>query len=104
MRSSESDVLQNCREHAEYRRAFVEETIRTRIAHQIYAMRKSRGISRPAFAKMMGKSPSWVFRLEDPNQPPPTIPTLIDVAEALGMSLSVSFCPLSKALKGGPDA
>jgi hypothetical protein len=46
----------------------------------------------------MGKAPSWVFRLEDPNQPPPTIPTLLQVAEAFDVDLNISFDRFSRLL------
>jgi len=55
-------------------------------------------MSRPALAKLMEKANSWVFRLEDPNQSPPTIPTLLKVAEAFDVDLEISFRPFSRLL------
>jgi transcriptional regulator with XRE-family HTH domain len=92
-------LLENFRGSKEYRHAFVEEKVRTHVAAQIRAIREQRGISRPELARMMGKAPSWVFRLEDPNQPPPTIPTLLQVAEAYDVDLHVNFGPFSTMLR-----
>jgi hypothetical protein len=39
----------------------------------------------------MHKSPSWIFRLEDPNEPPPTVTTLLQVADAYDTDLHISF-------------
>jgi transcriptional regulator with XRE-family HTH domain len=81
-----------------YRHAFVEEKVRTGIAAQIKVIRERRGMKRPEFASLMGKAPSWVFRLEDPNQTPPTIPTLLQVAEAFDVDLNISFESFSQLL------
>lgn len=86
-----SQILDNLKRSKEYRHAFVEEKVQTQIAVQIKTIREQRDISRPAFAALIDKSPSWVFRLEDPNQPPPTIKTLLRVAEAYDVDLEIRF-------------
>ena len=48
--------------------------------------------------KAMDKSQSWITRLEDPNQPPPTIPSLLQVAEAFDIDLDIRFAPFSRFL------
>src|SRR5262249_14200679 len=40
----------------------------------------------------------WVSRLEDPNQPIPTIPTLLILAKAFDVDLDVRFVPFSEML------
>src|ERR1700720_995436 len=89
--SIESQLLRSFKTGKVYRHAFVEEAVRTSIAAQIRAIREQRKMSRPELAKLMGKSPSWIFRLEDPNEKPPTISTLLAVAEAFDISLNISF-------------
>lgn len=96
--SVKNDLLENFKSSKEYRHAFVEEKIRTQLAIQTKTIREQRGMSRPTFAKLMGKVNSWVFRLEDPNQPPPTIPTLLKEAEAFDVDLEISFRPFSHLL------
>jgi transcriptional regulator with XRE-family HTH domain len=83
----------------EYRHAFVEEKVRTSIATQIKAIREQRGLKQPEFAQEMGKSQSWVSRLEDANQAPPTIPSLLKVAEALDVDLEIRFGRFSELLQ-----
>ena len=39
------------------------------------------------------------FRLEDPNQPPPTIATLLQVAEAFDVDLNIHFGSFSEMVK-----
>ena len=95
MSSVGNQILENFKTSKEYRHAFVEEKVRTWIAGQIKAIREHQGIKRPELARMMGKSPSWVFRLEDANQPPPTISTLLQVAEAYDVDLDIRFTPFS---------
>lgn len=82
----------------DYRYAFVEERIQTGLAAQVHAIRKQRGMDPKQFAEKLGKKVSWVYRLEDPNQPPPTITSLIDVARAYDCDLEVRFRPFSETL------
>ena len=91
MSSVGSQLLGNFKASKEYRHAFVEEKVRTQLAIQIKSIREQREMSRPELAALMGKVPSWVFRLEDPNQAPPTISTLLQVAEAFDVDLDISF-------------
>ena len=82
----------------EYRHAFVDEAIRSRITSQIGAMRKERGWDYSEFAKNINKKVSWTYRLEDPNAAFPTIPTLLEVAAALDIGLDVRFRSFSELL------
>jgi transcriptional regulator with XRE-family HTH domain len=94
-------VLGSLKSGKEYRHAFVEEKVRTSIAAQIYAMRTRAkgGMTQPEFARRMGKSQSWVSRLEDPNQPAPTIASLLKVAEAFDVDLEIRFGSFSTMLR-----
>lgn len=74
----------------------MQECIASRLTAQIKALRKDMDYKQ--FALRINKKPSWVYRLEDPNAPPPTVPTLLDVAEAFDIALDVRFCPYSKLL------
>ena len=82
----------------DYRHAFIEESIATRLTTQIHSLRVERGWSPQDFADKLGKKLSWVYRLEDPTEPPPTIPTLLGVAEALDIGLDVRFRRFSELL------
>jgi transcriptional regulator with XRE-family HTH domain len=82
----------------EYRHAFIEEKIRTGLAIQVKAIREQRKLNQTAFAKKLRKSQSWVSRLEDPNQPIPTIPTLLILAKEFDVDLDVRFVPFSEML------
>ena len=84
-------ILQNFKGSEGYRYSFIEEKIRTGLAAQIRAIRAQRGMDPKAFAESLGKKVSWVYRLEDPNAPVPTVPTLLQVARTLGVDLDVHF-------------
>ena len=91
-------ILNSLKTGKEYRRAFVEESVRTSLAAQIKAIREQRKMTRPALACAMGKAPSWIFRLEDPNEKPPTVTTLLAVADAFDTDLQISFCSFASLL------
>jgi len=84
----------------EYRHAVVEESIRMWITSQIKSLREGR--TEPwdykTFAEKLGKKVSWAYRLEDPNEVSPTIPTLLQVARTFDVALEVRFVAFSKVL------
>src|SRR5580692_114591 len=96
--SLKRQIFQSLKTDEDYRYAFVEERIQTGLAAQIHTIREQRGLDPKRFAEKLGKKVSWVYRLEDPNQPPPTIPSLIDVAKAYDCDLDVRFRPFSETL------
>jgi len=96
--SAKRQMLQNLQTGKEYRFAFVEESIRARLTAQIKAMRDQREWDYKKFSDEIGKKVSWAYRLEDPNQAPPTIPTLVHVAQAFDVGLDVRFLPFSELL------
>ena len=91
-------MLDGLQASKEYRHAFVEESIRTRITAQIKALRDTREWDYKQFAEQIDKKVSWVYRLEDPNAAPPTIPTLLQVAAAFDIGLDVRFRSFSALL------
>jgi transcriptional regulator with XRE-family HTH domain len=91
-------MLQNLQTGKEYRFAFVEESIHARLTAQIRVMRDQREWDYKKFSDAIGKKVSWAYRLEDPNEAPPTIPTLLQVAQAFDVGLDVRFLPFSKLL------
>jgi hypothetical protein len=96
--SIREQVLSGLSVSREYREAFIEESLRTRITAQIRALRDSRGLDYKAFADRIDKRVSWAYRLEDPNAAPPTIPTLLQVGAAFDICLDVRFRPFSELL------
>jgi transcriptional regulator with XRE-family HTH domain len=96
--SVRAELLDSFKTGKDYRHAFVEEKVRSHIAAQIRALREERGLTQPELAAMMDKTQSWVSRLEDANQPPPTIMSLLQVAEAFDVDFEISFSPFSKLL------
>ena len=91
-------MLQSLQTSKEYRHGFVEEAIRTRIAAQIKTIREQREWDPKKCAEEIGKKVSWIYRLEDPNEALPTIPTLLRVAEAFDVGLDVRFRSFSELL------
>lgn len=83
----------------EYRQAFVEEALQTRITAQIRALRNKHGLDYKGFADRIDKSVSWTYRLEDPNAAPPTIPTLLRIANKFDIGLDVRFRSFSVRLR-----
>jgi transcriptional regulator with XRE-family HTH domain len=87
--SLRSQLLQSLSTSREYRQAFIQENIQTGIAEQIHSIRESLGMDQQEFAEKCGKKVSWIYRLEDPNSPPPTIPSLLEIAKSLDIALDV---------------
>jgi transcriptional regulator with XRE-family HTH domain len=96
--SVKAQLLHNLKNSKEYRRAFVEEKVRAQLAIQIKTIREQRRMERTTFADLLRKAYSWVFRLEDPNQAPPTIPSLLNVADVFDVDLDIRFRRFSDLL------
>jgi hypothetical protein len=93
--STKRQLVGSLKTSKEYRHAFVEEAIRSRLTAQIEAMRSERGWDYKQFAEELKKKVAWAYRLEDPNETFPTIPSLLEIAEALDVGLDVRFCSFS---------
>jgi len=96
--SIKQQILNNLQTSKEYRQAFVEENIRARITAQIHALRTEKGWDYKQFAEKINKKTSWAYRLEDPNEAPPTIPSLLELADAFDVALDVRFRTFSQLL------
>jgi len=97
--SIRQQVLEALKSSSEYRHAFIEEAIRSRLTAQISTLRRAEGWDYKTFAENLGKKLSWAYRLEDPNSSVPTIPTLLAVAEAFDIGLDVRFRKFSELLE-----
>ncbi|MGI0080084.1 MAG: helix-turn-helix domain-containing protein [Nitrososphaerales archaeon] len=82
----------------EYRDAYVEEFIFSRIPLKIRAMRDDREMSQTELGRKAGIAQPWVSKLEDPNYGRLTISTLLRVASAFDVGLYVDFVPFSEIL------
>lgn len=96
--SVRQQILSNLQQGKDYREGFVEEAINSRIIAQIHAIRIKNGMDYKQFAERIKRKLSWAYRLEDPNEAPPTIPSLLEVAAAFDIALDVRFCPFSELL------
>jgi transcriptional regulator with XRE-family HTH domain len=96
MNSIRNQVFRGLQSSSEYRHAFVQESIAARLTAQIKGLRSNMDYKQ--FADRIGKKVSWAYRLEDPNAPLPTIPTLLEIAGAFDIALDVRFCRYSEVL------
>ena len=71
-----------------------------RIAEQVAAQRKARGLSQAELAELTGTTQSAIARLESGGRPP-RIDTLLRIAEALDCELVVQFRPRTRPKKKG---
>lgn len=81
-----------------YRDSYLDATVRTGVAYQIYALRAKLGLSQTKFAQKIGKPQSTVSRLEDESYGKVTISTLLDVAKSMDVALVVRFVDYSEFL------
>jgi len=82
----------------EYRCAFVEETVKAGIAFQVRALRAKEGWSQKGLGERSGKPQNAISRIEDPDYGKFTIRTLLDLADAFDVALSVRFVSFGKLL------
>ena len=81
-----------------FRRAFLEENIKTGIAFQVRALREKNKWSQPKLGERAGKTQSVISRIEDPNYGNFTIRTLLDLARAFDVALLVKFVSYSQLI------
>lgn len=86
-----TEKLLNKLRRRSYRAAYVDENVRTGIAHQIRALREQRGWSQKKLAEVLGKPQSVVSRIEDPDYGKLSIQTLLEIAEALDIALLIRY-------------
>jgi len=82
----------------EYRDAFVQEFIFSRIPLKIRAIRDKRGMSQAELGEKAQVAQAWVSKLEDPNYGRLTLSTLLKIASAFDCGLFVDFVPFSRIL------
>lgn len=88
----------------EFRSAYVRATIEHGLAHQIRALRTSRGWSQSDLAKKIGaKNQSAISRLEDPSYGRHSLMTIEKLADAFDVALLVKFVPFSRLLDETED-
>lgn len=82
-----------------FRRAYVREQIKQGIPAQIRAMREARGMKQADLAEALGKAQSNVARIEDPRYGKFTLQTLLEIADAFDVWLSVEFVSFAEGLR-----
>jgi transcriptional regulator with XRE-family HTH domain len=84
----------------EYRDAFVAEQIFSRLPLKIRNIREEQGLTQKQLGELADMAQAWVSKLEDPNYGKLTISTLLKLASALDVGLSIDFVPFSRVLDG----
>ncbi len=75
----------------EDRDEFVADQVRLLIALSVRALREQRGMSQAEFGNLIGKPQSVVSRLEDPDYGRASVQTLLEIAAALDIPVSITF-------------
>jgi transcriptional regulator with XRE-family HTH domain len=86
-----------------FRREYVAENVKMGVAMQIKAMRESRRWSQADLAQRADKAQSAIARLEDPDYGKFSIQTLLEMADAFDVWLSVEFIAFSKGVAKTED-
>jgi DNA-binding phage protein len=85
----------------EFREEFLRQHVRTltvdRIVNTLEERRESLGVSKADLARHLHGSPPAVRRLLTATNPNPTLATLVDVAAALGLRLTLEPIPTKEA-------
>ena len=95
--------LWNSLKNRAFRREYVAENVRTGLAYQIKAMRNARRMSQIDLAKATGKSQGNIARLENPDYGNFSLKTLLELANAFDVWLSVEFISFSRGLARTED-
>ncbi|MDP1731086.1 MAG: helix-turn-helix transcriptional regulator [Devosia sp.] len=82
-----------------FRRAYVKEQIKQGIPAQIRAMREARRMKQSELADLTGKAQSNIARIEDPRYGKFTLQTLLEIADAFDVWLSVEFVSFAEGLR-----
>jgi transcriptional regulator with XRE-family HTH domain len=88
----------------EYRDSFVAEGVKNWIARQIRSLREQRKLSQGDLGDLCGKPQSAISRLEDPDYGQMSLQTLLEVASAFDVALSVKFVDYPTFLRETKDA
>lgn len=87
----------------EYRRAYAEDFLNTKIALQIHTLRKQRGWTQEELAKRIGTKQSGIARLENVNYSRWKVETLKKIAEAFDVVFVCGFISFSSFLNEEKD-
>jgi transcriptional regulator with XRE-family HTH domain len=84
-----------------YRHAFLNAFVRQGVALQVQLLRKREGWSQKKLGQTANKKQNAIARIEDPSYGKFTITTLLELANAFDVALSVRFIPFSELEKQG---
>lgn len=87
----------------EYRDAYVQSQIRTRLPFQLRALRKSMELSQVELAKLADMAQARISDLERPTGKLPKLDTLCRIASALDVAVEVRFLPFSKLIEASEN-
>ena len=93
------NLFARLRDSRPFRRAYVKEQIKQGIPAQIRAMREARGMKQSELASLTGKAQSNIARIEDPQYGKFTLQTLLEIADAFDVWLSVEFVSFAEGLR-----
>lgn len=86
-----------------FRDEYVAENVCTGVAYQIKAIREQRGWTQAYLAKLTGKKQSNIARLEDPDYGKFSLQTLLEIASAFDVWLSIEFVSFGTGLARTQD-
>lgn len=92
-----SSVLKKL-QNKEYRDAYVDAHVSKRIAYQIKAIRKARGLTQEQMARVLEIKQSTLSRLEDVQNKSLSIKTLKEIASKLDVAVIIKLAPYSEFL------
>jgi transcriptional regulator with XRE-family HTH domain len=93
------NIWQRLKSSLEFRNSYKAEHARSGVAYQIKAMREARHWNQADLAKKMGCAQSNIARLENPDYGKFNVQSLLAVADAFDVWLSIQFVPFSTGLR-----
>lgn len=87
----------------DYRDGYLHSAVRTRVAYQIRAIRHKLGLTQKQMAERTGKTQSVISRLENIDYDGISIQSLLDIASALDIALTVKFTSYPDFLRENLD-
>jgi len=85
------DRLKEELKNPEFKKAFDEEDVYSRLAIQIAKLREQQGLSQKDLAKRLRTSQQMISRLEDPHNRSFSLHTLVKLAKAFHKRLDIGF-------------
>ena len=95
-------LLEKLRDRA-YRRAFRSAAVRNHIALQVRTLRKAKYDSQKKLAEACNKPANVITRLENPNYGRVSVKTMLELADAFDVGLSVRFVPFGEMAAENED-